>query len=326
MQRPLVVHEHFAPNNDGWLLHCRQTFSAEDLDLDRPPVVIVPGYGMNSFIFGFHPAGRSMERVFAEAGHEVWSVNLRSQGDSRPAAGRAAGPSMRAWADVDLAAAIDTILAERRVKPDRVTLVGCSLGGSISYAHIALRAEHRVGALVSIGAPLRWITVHPLLRAVFASPRLVGAVRVRGTRRLARTVLPALSRIPGLLDIYLNADHVDMSVATELTQTIEDPHPRINRDIARWMNHGDLVLRGVNVTRALARTEQPLLLVTSNRDGIVPDDAARSALDAWGGPSDELRVGTDEQWYAHADLFIGRDAERDVFEPILAWLDRTPRD
>jgi hypothetical protein len=33
-----------------------------------------------------------------------------------------------------------------------------------------------------------------------------------------------------------------------------------------------------------------------------------------------LRVGDDQNWYAHADLFIGNDAPRALFEPMASWL------
>ena len=52
-----------------------------------PPVVILPGYGMNSFIFGFHPRGLSLEAYLASRGIEVWSVDLRGQGRARSTGG-----------------------------------------------------------------------------------------------------------------------------------------------------------------------------------------------------------------------------------------------
>ena len=153
------------------------------------------------------------------------------------------------------------------------------------------------------------------------SPWLMSRLRLRHTRRLARAVLPLLIRAPGVLAPYMNAAHVDLEHAPELTRSVEDPHPRVNHNIAHWLRKKDMVLRGVNVTQALANVSRPLLLVLANRDGIVPDASARSALDAWGGAdTGELRVGTDDDWYAHADLFVGHDAPQVVFEPLLRWL------
>lgn len=320
MAHDLVVTEHWAPNGDGWLLHLKQTVSPSHLRPGSRPVVIVPGYGMNSFIFGFHPRGTSMERYFAEAGLEVWSANLRRQGHSKPASARPGEPSLRAYAQKDLPAVIDTVLGASRTGADTVDLIGCSLGGSLVYAHLALLPDTRVGSVVSMGAPLRWTEVHPILKVAFASPWLVGRIPLAGTQRMARAALPLLARTP-VLSIYMNTKNVDLSQAGELTRTVDDPHPRVNQDIALWIRARDMVLGGRNVTEALTGERRPLLVVVSNRDGIVPESSATAARDAWGGDDvDVLRVGDDRVWYAHADLFVGDEAPETVFRPITEWL------
>jgi pimeloyl-ACP methyl ester carboxylesterase len=276
---------------------------------------------MNAFIFGYHPRGTSMERCLAEAGFEVWSANLRQQGGSRPASPAAPGPSLRAYAEHDVAAAVDAALAGSRTTARHIDLIGASLGGSIAYAHLALAAEHRVRALVTIGAPLRWSDVHPLVRLAFASPALLGRLSFSGSRKLARAGMGFIARFPRALSLYLNAAHVDLSRAAEMAETVEDPVPRVNQDIARWIRDRDMVLRGVNVTHALGKVELPLLVVVSNRDGIVPESANLSVLDAWGGADREvLRLGDERDWYAHADIFIGDRSPEHVFAPIARWL------
>lgn len=321
MDARLMIQEHLAPNDDGWLLHLRQAHAPEVFDPSLRPVVIIPGYGMNSFIFRFHPRGTSFERSLAEAGFEVWTVDLRRQGRSRAQRRNPPAPSMRAYADVDVPSVVAEVLARSSSLRDKVDVIGCSLGGSILYAHLALWSDHRIHSVVSMGSPLRWGEIPPLFKLFRASPDLIGRVPVVGARSLARRALPMLSRIPGALDIYMNTAHVDLSCAHRLVETVEDPHPQVNEDIARWMRRGDLVVRDVNVSEALRSIRNPLLVVVSNRDGIVPDDAALSALTLWGGDDvDLLRIGTPDDWYAHADLFIANDSPAVVFEPVARWL------
>src|SRR5215217_590996 len=74
--------EHLVPNEDGWQLSLSQSWDADRLVRGRSPVLIVPGYGMNSFIFSYHPRGPSLEAYLVEAGHEVWRADLRGQGKS----------------------------------------------------------------------------------------------------------------------------------------------------------------------------------------------------------------------------------------------------
>src|SRR3990167_7609584 len=70
-------------NHDGWILEIRQTYLPKKYDAKRRPLILVPGYGMNSFILGYHPTGLAMEDFFANEGFEVWSANLRGQGGSK---------------------------------------------------------------------------------------------------------------------------------------------------------------------------------------------------------------------------------------------------
>lgn len=319
----LTIHEHLAPNNDGWLLRLRQVYRPDKLNVALRPVMIVPGYGMNSFIFSFHPRGTSMEACLAAEGFEVWSVDLRAQGDSRPVAGRrkAPAPSMRGYADVDLTAAIHAALTRTRSRATQMDLIGCSLGGTISYAHVALRPDHRVGSVISVGSPLRWLTVPSIFKAAFFSPKLVGMIPITGSRFMLSRLFPILGKVPGALDIYLNSAHVDIAAAHELTRTVEDPHPGVNRELAEWINATDLSVGGVNITQALKQVDIPLLVMISNRDGIVPSDAALSAMGAWGGHDVSTHtVGDDSEWFAHADLFIANSAPEKVFAPIAQWL------
>jgi len=317
----LRITEHFVESG-GWFIHLKQSWAPEHLDRTLRPLVIIPGYGMNSFIFGFHPQGTSMARCLAEAGFEVWSVNMRGQGPSRPMNGRVIEPSLEAYATVDLVNAIEFILAETACETNRVDLIGASLGGSVVYAYLALHHEqNKVGSVVTIGGPLRWVVVHPMLKVAFASPAIAGMVRFPYTQMLARHAFPLLSRIPGVLSLYMNAKHLDLSHAQDLTKTVDNLHGSINRDLAFWMQNTDLVVAGVNITEALVKVRHPLMVILGNKDGIVPPETALAALDAWGGEDKtSINVGTPDDWYAHADLFVGNEAPQRVFTPIADWL------
>jgi pimeloyl-ACP methyl ester carboxylesterase len=315
-----VITESNLQTHDGWSLQVRRTLSPEHLDRGTRPLLIVPGYGMNNFIFGYHPRGTSLERCLAEGGFEVWSFNLRAQGASQPVKRSPGGVSLHAYATIDLPATIDHVLAHTETRATDLTLIGASLGGTVSYGYLALHRRTPVKSLVTMGSPLRWEEAHPLIRVALASPKLAGAVKVRGARAALRGALPALLRVPPLLGFYMNPATIDMSRIGELTRTVEDPHPGINRDIALWLRSVDLHLGGVNVTEALAEQAMPLLVVLSNRDGMVPEATAMSATRAWGGRVDVLKVGDRENWYAHANLFVADDARSLVFDPMIAWL------
>jgi pimeloyl-ACP methyl ester carboxylesterase len=320
-----ITHE-TTPNRDGWMLSLRKTVARRPrlIGEERParPVLIVPGYGMNSFIFGFHPSGRSLEHHLAWRGFEVWSVDFRAQGRSRSTGGALTGWGLDALATIDTTAAVAHVLDRTHTKSSQVDLVGCSLGTSIMLAHAVLGERERLGSLVAFGGPLRWAQVHPLVSVAFRSPRLAAALPFRGTRALAGIALPLLMKTP-LMSIYLNPRSSDMSRWREMIATVEDPIPQINGEIAQWILDRDLTLQGTNITTAVKSLANPLLCVVALQDGIVPVETARSPYVHSGAAVKALlEVGDAELPHAHADLFLSREAEARVFEPTAQWLAR----
>lgn len=312
---------HRVPNGAGFDLALVQSWQPSRLVRGRAPVLIVPGYGMNSFIFGFHPSGLSFESFLTEAGFEVWRADLRGQGAS-VCTGGSDVYGLEDLAAVDLGAVLAAALDRTRTGADRVDLIGCSLGGTITFLHAALAREPRIAKIVAMGSPVRWVHIHPLVRAAFFSERLVGAIPVRGSRALLQTVLPAVARIaPSLLRVYLHPEIVDIRAAREMARTVEDPNRHVNRQIAAWIRRRDLIVGSTNLSDALGRMTQPLLVVVANGDGIVPRATAEFPLIASGASlKSRLDVGTAEVTMAHADMFVSSEAQSRVFEPIAAWL------
>lgn len=120
----LKTQEYWAHTDDGWQLHMKRTVRSGLERTRGRPVLIVPGYGMNGFIFGFHPRGTSLESCLAMADIEVWTVNLRLQGASRPLHRNAGQPSLRRYAELDVAAAVQVVLKYTQTTADKVDLFG----------------------------------------------------------------------------------------------------------------------------------------------------------------------------------------------------------
>jgi len=310
----------FVSNQAGHDLAVRRVAAAPSVKGARP-VIIVPGYGMNSFIFGFHPAERSLEATLAHHGLVVYAADLRGQGRSRKGAGTSDEYGMAELAIDDVGAVIDHVRA--REGADKVDLVGCSLGTSLAFGHLAHRGSDKVGSFVSLGGLVRWVEVPKLLKVAFAWPTLVGLVKMQNTRKFARHALPFVTRtFPRLLSLYVNASSSDLARAREMVQTVEDPHAGINREIAEWIGRRDLILRGVNVSAAIESMRNPLLCVVAKEDGIVPEATSRDVYDRMGTKDKELLVigGDAARPIAHADLFLSKGAEARVFSPIAKFL------
>lgn len=324
-QTGLSVEQYLVDNGAGFRLGVTR---ARRRGPDRPagrPALVIPGYGMNSFIFRFHPTGPSMVETLAASGLEVWTVDLRGQGRSI----RGKGKSRYGLAELaieDLGAAIAHVLRHTQTGADKVDLIGCSLGTALAFGHVACVPKAPVHAIVALAGLVTWQDAHPLVRAAYGSPRLVGLVRFTNTRRLARLALPILTKLtPSLLSIYINEGTTDLSQAARVVQTVEDPHPIINREIAEWIRRGDLVLRGINVSQKLPSLTNPFLCVIANQDGIVLPVTSRHTFERIGSPHKELLlVGDDTTPVAHADLFLCKGAQERVFAPTADFLLRSP--
>lgn len=308
-------------NRAGWRLAMSRTPPSGDAPHAARPVIVVPGYGMNSYIFGFHPRGASLIDCLSARGLEVWTVDLRGQGRSI----RARGSNRYGMAELaieDLGAAIAHVVANTKTGASNVDVIGCSLGTALMFAHVACVPSAPVHALVSMAGLVTWKGAHPVVRFAAGSPRLVGLMHMRNTRRLARFALPVIARVaPSLLSVYLNERSTDLSQAAKLVQTVEDPHPVINREIAQWINRGDLVVRGVNVSEQLPSLSNPFFCVVANDDGIVLPVTSRHTYDVIGSATKRLLlVGDPEQPIAHADLFLCTGAQTRIFAPIADFL------
>lgn len=310
---------HYIDNQDGWQLELKQCHPPKRVLKKRRPLCIIPGYGMNSFIFGYHPSGLSMESYFTREGFEVWSVNLRGQGGAKALDGESRY-GLRDLGITDLSKAVQFIADNSRSEAGQVDLIGCSLGGTLSYIYTALVKKNLTGSIVGMGAPLRWEKVHPLLKMVFASPKLLGKIPIFGVRELLSKIYPQLLKSP-LVKIYLHPEMVDLADPERFLETIENPNRAINEEIARWMKTKDLTIAGKNLTEAFRKVKNPLLCVLANSDGVVPPLTALSSLEIAGSKvKDTLVVGTDDFHFSHADLFVSRHSHDMVFNPVAKWL------
>jgi len=313
-------HRSFVSNQAGWQLCLHHFSDPARLDTQRRPVVLVPGFAMNSFALRYRPQGPSLAHYLAEQGHEVWCAELRAQGDSQSAGGSA--PFGLADLGVhDLGVAIEAVLERTATGAHQVDGIGASLGATYLFMQAAWATEPRLARLVNLGGPLRWVSVHPLLRFLSQAPPMWGLLGFRGTRTVARHALPMAARIPGFLHMYLHPAICDLTEPASLVQTVDDPVPRINQEIARWIRGGDLVLEGRDLTADSARLTLPLLTIVANADGIVPEATVCSAHNLMAGAPRALVYAGDHQTpMAHADLFISRPAQVQVFEPLARWL------
>jgi pimeloyl-ACP methyl ester carboxylesterase len=225
--------------SDGWQLQVRRLVGA---GAPGQPVILVPGFAMNSSIFSWHASGPSLMQHLLDAGYDPWTVDLRG---SSPTRGRGR-VSMQHQAFVDLPAAFDHV--RNKTGRSDIVAVGCSLGGALLYGALG-RGAIQASQLVTMGSPLVWSQNPWLHRAFAAAGPALGAIPVRGSRAAAGLVLPWVRRmVPDLLSLYLNPRLTDLRNPGPLLATVEDAHRGITAELARWIRTGHLVLDGHDVS------------------------------------------------------------------------------
>jgi len=302
---------------DGWRLCLHRRAPA----LAGKPVVLLPGYGMNSFAFRYHTSGISFMETLATHGFDAWSVDFRGSSLSwHEHSCKHGGPvGLPEQAFIDLPTCLEHICA--RTGHERVHVIGCSLGGALAYAYAGEHREHRIDRLVTMGTPLQWGQPSVVRRIIDKLAWPVRKMPVRGTRPLARWLLPLGSRwAPKAISIYINPRLTDTSDVENLACTIENPHPAISDALLRWISNGDLILDGRNTTENMEHFERPLFVICGSGDLICPQDAAMAALEHSRGETTFMCVDDPQGAVGHADLFISSIAPERVFSPVAEWL------
>lgn len=302
---------------DGWTLLLRRGVRAGAASQPRrgPPVLLVPGFAMNTSIFAWHPTGPSFLEHLLDAGFDPWTVDLRGSSTSRVGKRAAALQDM---AFVDIPATLDHIAQVTGY--DRVHAIGCSLGGALLYAHVG-RDAHRIDRLATMGSPLVWQDRTLVLEVFSRLGPLLSRVPVVGSRPAARLALPVLRLLlPDLLGFYLNPRITDTRDSRRLSDTVDDPVPAVSHHLSQWIKGGHLELDGHHVTDGLASFDRPLLVVYAEGDGVVPPQVARSVATCVRGPVELLKVDDADHRVSHVDIFLADFVHDRVYDPIAAWL------
>src|SRR5215470_14903606 len=139
------------PESTGYILDVRRHVIPDKFDRELKPILLVPGYCMNTTPLGFHPGGVSMIEYFCERGFEVWTSNLRGQGDSRAIGSKRLDAGFRELALGDLGRSLEYVREKTKSRADRVDVIGCSLGGTYVFVYLAHHVKtHFVGSIVAI--------------------------------------------------------------------------------------------------------------------------------------------------------------------------------
>jgi alpha-beta hydrolase superfamily lysophospholipase len=293
---------------------------------DRATVLLVHGYGQNRY--AWHLPSRSFVNHLANAGFDVFNLDLRGQGRSR----RFGGQRPRAVAEYieeDLPRAFEEV--RRTTGRDDLFLVGHSLGGLISYAAAPLATAFLRG-LVTIGSPFHFTQGSGILRF------LAGVVAMLDKAGIDVKDVPvplrALGKSMHALRFYLESPLYPVKLrgwhAGAIEPEILAEHMKHAFDLAslpvmfsmfRWSDGAfggsqAQKIDGLSYAERFERCTLPLLVIAGTGDDLAPPESVEPAYIVSRSPDKTYR----ELPLGHIDLLVGRDAPKSTWRMVERWL------
>lgn len=286
-----------------------------------PTLVLPPQAGHSSHVIDFSPR-QSQLAVLAAAGlTRLYALEWR--------------PATTATRDVSITDYLDLIDRSIRRMGGRANLVGDCQGGWLAAIYAALHPE-RVHTLTLAGAP---IDFHAGESVIASSTRaMTGALGLAPYRALVRMGGGNMPGAAVLANFIAIQPQSEVSRQLQLLENIDDAaHVERYRVFEDWFKHtqdipgafylwlvehlfhgnelisGDLVVDGRRAD--LANITCPLFLLAGSTDHITPPAQLFAAADAVGTPAAQVTRRTATG--GHLGLFMGRDALRDDWPPLM---------
>jgi cholesterol oxidase len=322
-------------------------------DLDRrPPVVLIPGFGMSTFAFRQgHP---SIARYLHENRYQVWLLDYRASDildasldqftlddlacHDFPDAIRLLSEKTKQKVSVvaHCVGALCTFMAmlERRITSAHV----CTVVLSQSFAFMHHPLINRIKARLRLPQLLKWLNFRPVLTADFdlrtgwRGRMLDRVLRFYPTRE--RCTNGVCRRLLFMYGEVIRHEQLDRRMHDKVYEMFDRANLTTFEHLARMIRRGRIVdARGKDVylTAVKARNiDVPVTLFRGLRNTLFQPDGAERTY-RWlienGGFGDRNRemfrlIDLDDT--GHLDTFIGKDARRSTFRLILGALRRRP--
>jgi pimeloyl-ACP methyl ester carboxylesterase len=326
---------------DGWRLGVRH-YRPKVVDAGKLPVILCHGLGLNATFWTL--TDDHLPKQLSERGYLVYVFDIRASGDNVQLGRRErANPLMRqtflrelgerSW-NVDDLVKYDVPAILEYVKQDsgqdRVNWVGHSLGGMLLFPYLEFSPEAgRIANFIGMGSTIVQAET-PQTDMLRANRALRALSIVASPGRMGRPL--KYYHIPGmeLIDrFYYSNQNVDRETISRFYgYALEDTGPGALRQLDPYLEYGHMLSadRSIDYVDNLNRIQTPTLLVAGDGD-IMSDVPSTELMLAKLGSPDKLlmrfgRSGGYVADYGHCDLVWSRHASKEIFPPIIDWLDR----
>lgn len=317
----------YAPTDDGWQLALHHWPPRGTTR--RYPVLMVHGLGTNRLSLDLDER-HSVAQAARERGFDVYILELRGAGLSRPPGGRDRARFQWGFGDHsgrDLPAALRKV--RELTGAEQVHGFGHSMGGMLYYS-LGVRRVPELRSITTVGSPL----LAEINLAAREQRLLQLAVRLAPATSQRRVPLRQLLGAAGMFiritarladGLLLNADNCDNEILSVFAREgINDVPVKLMLEMTQQI--AEVSADGpYSYESQLDRVEVPVFAMGGSVDRIAPAMSVRSLALRLGASDIRYReMGKalgDSADYGHADLLVGRNAREEVFPLLLDYLE-----
>lgn len=280
-------------------------------------VLLFPDVGMTHRAYDFE--GRGLARYLQRRGVEVFVAEFRGGGWSDVPFG---GCDFDDLVNGDGEAALAQVQARLRAAglQRKVYLGGAGLGGTVAMV-LAGRHPQQVRGVIGLQAAMTLDVPNEPLAASMSlldsAPRWIDLAGLSAQPLFDRTWFELMLANDG----SIHRERAER-MRTRLLTTVSD---RLAAQLASFMRRREILVGGEDVRATIAAFRGPSLLVFAPRDNWIHPEFATPARDLLDRSQMKVRVLTRLESaavdYGHLGMLLGSRAERDVFAPVLAFLE-----
>ena len=319
----------YAKTGDGWQLALHHW--PHRGKKKRLPILMVHGLAANRHNIDLDER-HSVARAARDRGFEVYVLELRGAGLSRPPGGR--DRALFQWGfeehkNLDLPAAV--ALVRDHAGSEQLHGLGHSMGGMLLYAH-AVHEKKALRSITTVGSPLiSQLNLGPREKRLLklgmrlAPSGTIKRVPIKNLVGVAGRFVPLSARLAdGML---LNVANTEPEVIGRMAREgINDIPLQMLLEMWAQMSEPGAQTEGPYAHEArLGDIRVPVHAISGNVDRVAPHRSVEAAVARLDGPDVRYRrMGKgegDRADYGHGDLLVGRAAPEEVFPPLIDFVE-----
>ncbi|XDD50007.1 lipase family alpha/beta hydrolase [Leptospira sp. WS92.C1] len=324
---------HHPKTEDGWDLTLEHFPANPIASPKKYPVIVCHGLFANRTYLKINEKSSIVGKLQTE-GYDVWLLDLRGRRDAGYPSlffgDKTFSYSMDDYIKYDVDAAIKHVL--KTTGKDKVNWIGHSMGGMIIYSRIGTLGEKRIANFVAIGSPSIMDPPNQVLKSWLSLSWFINFWPVVPAETWAGiqggTGIPFLPQ-KSFEEMFWHKPNIAPSILSGVKTTSVNPGAR--NELLQFKDLGESgetrsLDQRISYSEGLKNIKIPTLLIAGRRDKLGMSHSLRYVYDMISSEDKSLfiasRSNNHADDYGHTDLIVGKNADKDIFNPLIVWLDK----